>query len=264
MKKYIFTLFGLAIMVFALSPFIFKHISDITKSSPIPPSTKPVYEDKENLLYLMDKKLVYINKESKNRQWLELSTADFEASQNIINKTANAPPLIGLNIEKGIKLINNKEIHVIGLEPKMKLISSYPNPQCKNDKIIVDKSENLLYLYENGDLVKTYRVSTGKEHQYTPEGTFKIINKEDYPRGKDPDSQLGACWMGLSVPPERDKRAVQFDERAPQGNKYGIHGTNEPDSIGTHASGGCIRMHNNEVTEICQRIKIGTVVEIRP
>lgn len=264
MKKYILTLFGLTIMILAFSPFIFKRISDETKSPPITPSVKPVYEDQENLLYVMDKKLFYINKESKNRQWLELSTTDFVSSQKIINKSANKLPLIGVSIDKGIKLINNREIHVIELKPKMKLISSYPNPRSKDDKIIVDKSENLLYLYESGDLTKIYRVATGKKQQYTPEGIFKIVNMEDYPRGKDPDSQLGACWMGLSVPPERDKRATQFDERAPQGNKYGIHGTNEPDSIGTHASGGCIRMHNNEVTEICKRIKIGTVVEIRP
>jgi len=68
--------------------------------------------------------------------------------------------------------------------------------------------------------------------------------------------------MGLSIPWKNDKRAHN-DKRAPVGHKYGIHGTDEPESIGKHASGGCIRMNNKQVIEIFDLVQEGTPVEIR-
>jgi spore coat assembly protein SafA len=52
--------------------------------------------------------------------------------------------------------------------------------------------------------------------------------------------------MGLSVP----------------GGNYGIHGTNNPPSIGGYVSNGCIRMYNHDVEELFPRVSIGTPVEI--
>ncbi|NLC47295.1 MAG: L,D-transpeptidase, partial [Firmicutes bacterium] len=54
------------------------------------------------------------------------------------------------------------------------------------------------------------------------------------------------------------------DDRAPRGEKYGIHGTDEPSSIGKHASSGCIRLRNRDVEELYDQVQIGTEVEIRP
>ena len=68
--------------------------------------------------------------------------------------------------------------------------------------------------------------------------------------------------MGLAVPDEKDKRANN-DKRAPVGHKYGIHGTNEPNSIGTHASGGCIRLNNHDILELYDMVPINTKVIIK-
>jgi len=57
---------------------------------------------------------------------------------------------------------------------------------------------------------------------------------------------LGSRWLGLSIP----------------GGRYGIHGTNNPASIGGYVSNGCIRMHNRDIEEIFPRVEIGTPVEI--
>ncbi|MCL2337426.1 MAG: LysM peptidoglycan-binding domain-containing protein, partial [Firmicutes bacterium] len=72
-------------------------------------------------------------------------------------------------------------------------------------------------------------------------GNYKIINKVVRPGGI-----LGTRWMGLSIP----------------GGIYGIHGTNNPSSIGTAASLGCIRMFNQHVEELFPRVSIGTAVTI--
>ncbi len=120
--------------------------------------------------------------------------------------------------------------------------------------IVVDKSQNLLMLYSDGELVKTYKVSTGKDDK-TPEGEFKIVTKLKNPtffhNGKaippgDPDNILGTRWLGLDY-----------------GNgSYGIHGTTHPESIGTYETNGCIRMKNEDVEELFALVPIGTPVKV--
>ena len=46
------------------------------------------------------------------------------------------------------------------------------------------------------------------------------------------------------------------------GGEYAIHGTNAPSSIGTFASFGCIRMHNRDVLDLYQRVRVGTKVVV--
>jgi len=94
-------------------------------------------------------------------------------------------------------------------------------------RIIVSIAAKTLSLYRDGRLVKSYPVATGKPTTPTPRGTFTIINKQVNPGGP-----FGTRWMGLSQP------------------HYGIHGTNNPASIGTAASNGCIRMYNEDVNEL--------------
>lgn len=153
------------------------------------------------------------------------------------------------------------------------LISSYPAAPPQGKYIIIEKNSRMLYFYNNGKLNKRYPIATGKDPTFTPEGRFEIVQKAILiPNGQDSPSaasgnhnpQLGSRWMGLSVPPQADKRNSAPDPRAPQGIKYGIHGTDDPSSIGRHISGGCIRMHNHHVEELYEEVDLGTVVEIRP
>ena len=119
--------------------------------------------------------------------------------------------------------------------------------------VVVDKSQNILTLKSDQEIVKTYKVSTGK-NSCTPVGTFKVTNKlidpPWYPSAggmipaKDPKNVLGSRWIGLSK----------------QG--YGIHGTIEPESIGKSVTEGCVRMKNAEVEELYSIIPIGTEVVI--
>jgi len=152
-------------------------------------------------------------------------------------------------------------IYSIRLGPKTALQSFYPDPRCAGDKIIVDKNKNLLYLYKKGALMKIYQVSTGIKTNYTPEGKFSVVNKYSLPHNNGKEL-LGPRWLGISVPDEFDLRSEVPDQRAPKGIKYGIHGTNEPNSIGTYASGGCIRLHNKDIVEIYDLVSVGTPVEI--
>lgn len=118
--------------------------------------------------------------------------------------------------------------------------------------VLVDKSQNILMLKSNGEVLKTYRVSTGANN-ITPVGTFKIINRLTNPSwthdGKlipygDPQNILGTRWMGFDVP------------------SYGIHGTTQPESIGQQATAGCVRMLNQDVEELYDLLPVRTEVVI--
>lgn len=98
-----------------------------------------------------------------------------------------------------------------------------------------------LTLLKNNMVYKTYRIAIGKARTPTPLGNFKIMNKAPNPGGP-----YGALWLGLNVP----------------NGGYGIHGTNNPSSIGKNVSHGCIRMQNHDVVELGGLVPIGTTVSI--
>lgn len=108
-------------------------------------------------------------------------------------------------------------------------------------RIIVDLSDRRLYLLDGNRVIKSYPVGIGRMVTATPQGEFTIVNKAPNPGGP-----FGAFWMGLSKP------------------HYGIHGTNDPSSIGKEVSHGCIRMYNQDVLELSRLVPIGTRVTIRP
>jgi lipoprotein-anchoring transpeptidase ErfK/SrfK len=96
-----------------------------------------------------------------------------------------------------------------------------------------------LKLFDGNRLIKAYPIAVGKMLSPTPFGTYTIVNKQSNPEGP-----FGVLWMGLSKP------------------HYGIHGTNNPASIGKNVSHGCIRMHNHDVLELSSRVPVGTRVVI--
>ncbi|MBO4345642.1 MAG: L,D-transpeptidase family protein [Victivallales bacterium] len=114
--------------------------------------------------------------------------------------------------------------------------------------IKVSKTHFVLVLYLNDKLYRIYRVSIGRQDR-TPVGQFIIRDKTMFPAWTpsgqnipygDPRNILGTRWMALQPVGDTDTTL----------KGYGIHGTTEPDTIGTAASQGCVRMLNDEVDEL--------------
>jgi lipoprotein-anchoring transpeptidase ErfK/SrfK len=129
-------------------------------------------------------------------------------------------------------------------------------------RIEIDKSENRLRLYEDSKLLKEYPVATGRSTALTPEGTFRVVFKTWNPSWTNP--RTGQLVPGGSPRNPLGSRWIGFDAGDGQGRSYGIHGTNDPSSIGRHISLGCVRMHNRDVQELYQLVPIGTRVTIKP
>jgi lipoprotein-anchoring transpeptidase ErfK/SrfK len=110
-----------------------------------------------------------------------------------------------------------------------------PNPYS----ITVNTGARTMTLFRSGKAVKTYPIAIGKPATPTPKGNFRIINKAHNPGGP-----FGARWLGLNK------------------KGYGIHGTNNPSSIGKAVSNGCIRTYNQNIIELYNTVPVGTPVRI--
>ena len=123
-------------------------------------------------------------------------------------------------------------------------------------RIEVDTANYLLHVRDGNKTLRSFPVGLGRGG-VTPTGEFRIANKvtdpqwynrgESVPAGSD-DNPLGKRWMGLS------------DDASTTG--YGIHPTNEPDSIGRQASAGCIRMRPEDAETLFRLVPVGTPVKI--
>jgi lipoprotein-anchoring transpeptidase ErfK/SrfK len=129
--------------------------------------------------------------------------------------------------------------------------------------IVVDISENNLYLYDGFEVVRQYDVATAAEGFVTPVGTWSIVNKVENPSWTNPDPDGWGADMPLYIPPGPSN---PLGTRALYLNASGIriHGTTNVDSIGTYASHGCIRMLMSDVEELYPLVPIGTPVLVKP
>lgn len=126
--------------------------------------------------------------------------------------------------------------------------------------ILVDISERKLYLYEGGEVSKTYGVAVGTPGHPTPRGEFKITLKRYMPTWSNP----GSAWaegMPKTIGPGPGN---PLGTRALNINSPGIriHGTTANSSIGTAASHGCMRMHRWDIEDLYERVEVGTPVFI--
>lgn len=132
-------------------------------------------------------------------------------------------------------------------------------------RIIVNKSNHTLSLLKGDELVKNYPVATGKntgdkervgDHR-TPVGNFKIVSIEnasswthDFRDGKGKIAGAYGPWF------------LRLDAKGWRG--IGIHGTHDPDSRGTNATEGCIRLSNEDIAELKEKYAYRNMpVEIR-
>jgi lipoprotein-anchoring transpeptidase ErfK/SrfK len=118
--------------------------------------------------------------------------------------------------------------------------------------IVVSLTDRKLALIEEGQVKKVYSVAVGKPSTPSPVGTYtierRVVNPVYSHNGRvvpaGPGNPVGTRWMGLSI------------------KGYGIHGTNEPKSIGKAASHGCIRMAKSDIEELFSLVSVGDTVEL--
>jgi lipoprotein-anchoring transpeptidase ErfK/SrfK len=151
-------------------------------------------------------------------------------------------------------------------QPKPTVIARYryvplfPHPQPVDDgtRLVVDLSERRVYLYELNQQVGSYPVGVGKKGWETPTGSFKIMRMQKNPAWKHPitgavfksgkDNPLGDRWIGFWSDGKHD---------------VGFHGTLDDSLVGTPVSHGCLRMRNQDIRKIFDRVRLNTPVIVQ-
>jgi lipoprotein-anchoring transpeptidase ErfK/SrfK len=141
--------------------------------------------------------------------------------------------------------------------------TSYPD-----GTIVVDPNNKFLYLIQPGGYAIRYGIGVGRAG-FAWNGEAVIRYKREWPKWFPPDEMI-----------ERDPSLERYrdgQEGGPdnpigarglylwQGNKdtlYRIHSTNQPSSIGTNASSGCIRMWHQDIIDLYERVNVGANVVV--
>ncbi len=132
----------------------------------------------------------------------------------------------------------------------------------QNDTVlIVNKSTYTLKVYKNLRLAKTYKVAIGSPGHETPEGTFRIQNKQIDPVWSVPNSPWAGELAGTTV--QGGTAANPLKARwLGVTDGVGFHGTSDDGSIGSAASHGCMRMHVSDIVDLYPQVPVGAIVLI--
>jgi lipoprotein-anchoring transpeptidase ErfK/SrfK len=122
-----------------------------------------------------------------------------------------------------------------------------------DEAIEIDLSARTLRLLVDGRVVVTTPVAIGAPDNPTPTGRFYVVDKL---ATGDPDDTYGPVAFGLSG------HSLDLGEFAGGDGQIGIHGTNDPGSIGQAVSHGCIRLHNDVILQLADLVPLGTPVVI--
>ena len=137
-------------------------------------------------------------------------------------------------------------------------------PEFANRKIYIDTKDRFLLIYDDKQLVAEFPITPGSSTLPAPMGLWKILGIATLPvfrhdegvlqHGEKssvfynlppgPNNPVGVLWMGLNKP------------------HVGIHGTNNPETIGRAASHGCIRTANWDAARVRELVTVGNAVSI--
>jgi lipoprotein-anchoring transpeptidase ErfK/SrfK len=139
---------------------------------------------------------------------------------------------------------------------------NYPSDEAPGT-IVVDTQNTYLYYILGGGKAIRYGIGVGREG-FTWSGVKTVERKAEWPDWTPPPEMIARSpylprFMAGGVTNPLGARAMYLS-----GTFYRIHGTNAPSTIGSRATAGCIRMANEDVMDLYDRVKVGTKVVVLP
>jgi lipoprotein-anchoring transpeptidase ErfK/SrfK len=148
------------------------------------------------------------------------------------------------------------------LDPKwQKTVVFYRTTEAPGT-IIIQSNERYLYVVQPGGRALRYGIGVGRDG-FRWQGLVKITQKKEWPDWTPPQEVIERQpylprWMAGGPGNPLGARAMYLGSTV-----YRIHGTNQPQTIGTAVSSGCFRLTNPDVADLYDRIPVGTKVIIR-
>ena len=144
---------------------------------------------------------------------------------------------------------------------KRQIVSYYTNEAPGT--IIIDTPNTYLYFVLGNGRAMRYGIGVGRDG-FTWSGTQSVTKKAEWPDWTPPPEMIARQpylprHMAGGPGNPLGARAMYLG-----GTVYRIHGTNAPDTIGKHVSSGCIRLTNDDVSDLYSRVNVGTKVVVLP
>jgi lipoprotein-anchoring transpeptidase ErfK/SrfK len=141
-------------------------------------------------------------------------------------------------------------------------IVSYPTREAPGTVIIDTPNTYLYYVLGNGQAIR-YGIGVGRDG-FTWSGVQSVTKKAEWPDWTPPPEMIARQpylprHMAGGPGNPLGARAMYLG-----GTVYRIHGTNAPGTIGTHVSSGCLRLTNEDVSDLYSRVNVGTKVIVLP
>ena len=118
-------------------------------------------------------------------------------------------------------------------------------------EIKVDLEQQKAFLYQNGQFIQDFKISSGKEETPTPKGSFEIIYKQE-----QLFSKIAGCWLSFWAGFTSDGLYGFHETPICNGLRIG------EDEIGEPASAGCLRLSLKDAKTLYSWVEIGAVVTI--
>jgi len=140
----------------------------------------------------------------------------------------------------------------------LKQIVDYPTQEAPGT-VVIDTNNRFLYYVEGNGKATRYGVGVGRPG-FEWAGVKTVSQKKEWPDWRPPAEMLARrpelpTYMAGGPENPLGARAIYLGS-----SLYRIHGSNEPQTIGTAVSSGCIRMRNEDVIDLYERVKVGTKV----
>jgi lipoprotein-anchoring transpeptidase ErfK/SrfK len=137
----------------------------------------------------------------------------------------------------------------------------FPGSSYAPGTVVISTSQRRLYLVMAGHQALRYGIGVGREG-FTWSGTAEITAKREWPDWTPPEQMLQRKpelprHMAGGPNNPLGARAMYLGDTL-----YRIHGSNEPETIGTATSSGCIRLTNDDVIDLYSRVHVGTKVVV--
>jgi lipoprotein-anchoring transpeptidase ErfK/SrfK len=181
-----------------------------------------------------------------------METANYEATNTAAFKPHDKELLAKIRYE-----------NVAVAEPYRRAIVDYHRKEAPGS-IVVDSDNHYLYLVQNDGKAIRYGITVGEEAMAWS-GIAKIGSMTEWPAWHPTPGEIQRLGVPTFVPPGPDNPMGSRAMYLYSGGKdtlFRIHGTNQPEYIGASISSGCIRMTNEDVIDLYNRVKLGTIVVV--
>jgi len=159
-------------------------------------------------------------------------------------------------MERELKVPMDLLVTVNGLDPNALTVGTQIKVPRVDFSVVIDKAQKTLTLRNRGQFLKKYRVGINRDEAAIPADTYSVIKKYD----------KGMEWTD----PATNQTVKPGEPNNPYGGRFielrrgfGIHGTNEPEKVGTFIARGFISMQEDDINEVYGLVQLKTQVTIR-